>query len=75
MANYIILSYLQPPSKITEPTAVLVLIHLGGNYWGSGSKHCFGNPDFVISHDVVVVTFNYRLHALGNDLFKFHSRF
>lgn len=55
----------QPPCQIKSLKTVIVLIHPGGNFWGSGSRHVFGNPDFIVSHDVIVVTFNYRLHALG----------
>lgn len=47
-----------------------MLIHPGGNSWGSGSRESLGNPDFIVSHDVVVVAINYRLHALGEKSYK-----
>ncbi|KAL2721606.1 esterase FE4-like, partial [Vespula maculifrons] len=44
--------------------AVMVWIH-GGN-WNSGFGNSdFYGPDFLVEQDVVVVTFNYRLGAIG----------
>lgn len=56
---------LQPPRKIKEPKPVMILIHPGGNAWGSGSRDGLGNPDFLVPNDVVLVTFNFRLHVFG----------
>ncbi|NP_001136104.1 carboxylesterase clade B, member 6 precursor [Nasonia vitripennis] len=44
--------------------AVLVFIHPGGFNAGSGDDDVYG-PDFLVEHDVVVVTFNSRLGAAG----------
>ncbi|KAJ8727212.1 hypothetical protein PYW08_015609 [Mythimna loreyi] len=43
---------------------VLVFIHGGGYKSGSGNVDSYG-PDFILRKDMVVVTFNYRLDALG----------
>ncbi|PNF42151.1 Esterase E4 [Cryptotermes secundus] len=44
--------------------AVMVWIHGGGFYMGSGNTQING-PDYLVAGDVVLVTFNYRLGALG----------
>ena len=45
-----------------NPLPVMVWIHGGGYYTGSGS---FYDGRELASQGVVVVTFNYRLHILG----------
>lgn len=45
----------------------MVWIHGGGFTAGSGNNELYG-PDFLLAHDVVVVTINYRLGLLGNYL-------
>ncbi|XP_066249783.1 esterase B1-like [Euwallacea similis] len=45
-----------------KPT--MVFIHGGGLTVGSSSPHVYG-PDFLLLKDIVLVTFNYRLGALG----------
>ncbi|XP_013141550.1 PREDICTED: esterase B1-like [Papilio polytes] len=49
------------PSK---PLPVMVWIHGGGFSIGSGTDEMYG-PHFLIRHDVILVTFNYRLGILG----------
>lgn len=44
--------------------SVIVFIHGGANIFGSGDSDLYG-PDYLIEKDVVVVTINYRLGALG----------
>lgn len=51
---------LTPP----KPRPVLVWIHGGGFYTGSGDSDFYG-PEFIMAHDVVLVTINYRLEVLG----------
>ena len=46
------------------PQAVLVWIHGGGFISGSGDSLVYG-PEHLIEEDVVIVTINYRLGALG----------
>lgn len=43
---------------------VMVYIHGGAFKFGSGNTDIYG-PDFLVEKDVVVVTINYRLGALG----------
>lgn len=43
---------------------VLVFIHGGGFYSGSGNSYAY-NPIYLMDHDIVVVTFNYRLGVMG----------
>ncbi|KPJ03728.1 Esterase B1 [Papilio xuthus] len=59
--------YLNVYSPSLEPKAplpVMVFIHGGGFKSGSGDVDHYG-PDFLVCHDVVVVTINYRLEVLG----------
>lgn len=44
----------------------MVWIHGGGFSAGSGSSELYG-PDFLLAHDVIVVTINYRLGLLGTE--------
>jgi carboxylesterase type B len=43
----------------------MVYIHGGGWLSGEGSKY---QPNYLLDKDVVLVTFNYRLGALGKQL-------
>ncbi|XP_046960644.1 bile salt-activated lipase-like [Vanessa cardui] len=53
-----------PAMPKTKPLTVMVYIHGGAFYLGSGSKTLHG-PGFLAKKDVILVTFNYRLGALG----------
>jgi len=46
---------------------VLVYIHGGAFMFGSGSA-CWYGPEFWMIHDIIVVTFNYRLGPLGKPI-------
>lgn len=46
----------------------MLWIHGGGFGSGSGSGELY-SPDFLLAHDVVVVTINYRLGLLGLEVF------
>ncbi|KAE8736651.1 Carboxyl/Cholinesterase 63, partial [Frankliniella occidentalis] len=48
----------------TELAPVVVFIHGGGFIAGNGDMSLYG-PDYLVEQGVVVVTFNYRLGALG----------
>ncbi|XP_012344184.1 esterase E4-like [Apis florea] len=53
------------PSKdenVTRP--VLVFFHPGGFYFFSGQSYLFG-PQYLLDHDIVLVTVNFRLGSLG----------
>lgn len=43
---------------------VMVWFHYGGFFMGSGNQDTNG-PEYFMDKDVVVVTLNYRLGALG----------
>ncbi|KAL4707365.1 hypothetical protein ACJJTC_005294 [Scirpophaga incertulas] len=43
---------------------ILVFVHGGGFAFGSGDTDLHG-PEYLVSKGVIVVTFNYRLNALG----------
>ncbi|XP_026751915.2 juvenile hormone esterase-like isoform X2 [Galleria mellonella] len=47
-----------------RPLPVMVWIHGGGFYTGSGDSDFYG-PEFFMMHDIILVTFNYRLEVLG----------
>jgi acetyl esterase/lipase len=53
-----------PDSTNDSAKPVMVWIHGGGFYQGSGNSDLYG-PDHLMSEDVVLVTINYRLGALG----------
>lgn len=52
------------PAFPRKPLPVMVFIHGGGFTVGSGGKLVYG-PEFIVRKDVILVTFNYRLGALG----------
>lgn len=52
-----------------RPLPVFVWIHGGGYNTGTGSADIYG-PDYLIDRDIIVVTFNYRLGAIGFLSFK-----
>lgn len=51
---------LKPNSK----TPVMVYIHGGAFMSGSGNSDTYG-PEYLLQHDVILVTINYRLEVLG----------
>jgi len=50
--------------NLQEKRPVMVWIHGGAFYLGSGDATVYG-PDYIIQKNVVLVTLNYRLGALG----------
>lgn len=65
---FLIVDYfpLQNPKNGESKLAVMVWLHGGGYDWGMGATNeDFYGPDYLIRHDVVVVTINYRLHVMG----------
>ena len=52
----------------------MVYIHGGGFTFGSGDIKEYG-PDFLVSHKIVLVTFNYRLGALGKSQYEAGFRY
>jgi len=55
----------------SKKRAVMVWIHGGAFYMGSGDATFYG-PDYIMRKDVVLVTLNYRLGVLGT-LFNMQS--
>ncbi|XP_022828112.1 pyrethroid hydrolase Ces2e-like isoform X1 [Spodoptera litura] len=53
-----------PEVKPDKPLPVMFWIHGGGFYCGSGNDDLYG-PEFLIRHDVILVTINYRVDVLG----------
>ncbi|XP_036141337.1 esterase E4 [Monomorium pharaonis] len=51
-------------ADIVKKRPVMVWIHGGGFRLGSGDASVYG-PDFIVQKDVILVTLNYRLGALG----------
>lgn len=53
----------------------MVFVHGGGWTTGSGygDTDVYG-PEYFLDRDIVLVTINYRLHALGKDLCPTPSR-
>lgn len=52
------------PALAKKPVPVMVYIHGGAFYLGSGGKLMYG-PEFLTNQNVILVTFNYRLGVLG----------
>uniref|UniRef100_A0A0K8V1T5 Carboxylic ester hydrolase n=1 Tax=Bactrocera latifrons TaxID=174628 RepID=A0A0K8V1T5_BACLA len=52
-------------SDIVQGWPVLVYIHGGGNKVGSGHSVYEAGPQYLLDAQVILVTFNYRLGALG----------
>lgn len=50
--------------KSDKPLPVIVWIYGGGFQFGEASRDLY-SPDYFMKHDVVVVTFNYRVGVLG----------
>ncbi|XP_060801235.1 juvenile hormone esterase-like [Amyelois transitella] len=50
--------------KSSSKLPVMVFVHGGAFISGSGDSDFYG-PEFLLQHDVVVVTINYRLEVLG----------
>ncbi|XP_039751707.1 para-nitrobenzyl esterase-like [Pararge aegeria] len=48
----------------SRPLPVMVWIHGGAFYTGSGNSDYYG-PEFFMRHEMILVTFNYRLEVLG----------
>lgn len=55
-----------PPLSDIPKTGLPVMVWIHGGAWISGSNHhlVYG-PDYILDHDVVLVTVNYRLGAMG----------
>ena len=53
-----------PPSPPPALSPVLVFIHGGAFYTGTANSHIYG-PDYLLREDLVLVTIQYRLGALG----------
>jgi carboxylesterase type B len=51
---------------------VVVVLHDGGFSHGSGDNANYG-PDYLLDHDVVMVTCNNRLGALGKTIIMFNT--
>jgi carboxylesterase type B len=50
-----------------EPLDVMVNIHGGGFFSGTGASYLWG-PQYLLDKDIVLVTFNYRLGVLGQSI-------
>ncbi|XP_023935362.1 juvenile hormone esterase [Bicyclus anynana] len=48
----------------SQPLPVMVWIHGGAFYTGSGNSDFYG-PEFFMKHEMILVTINYRLEVLG----------
>ncbi|XP_058796124.1 uncharacterized protein LOC131666991 [Phymastichus coffea] len=53
-----------PAEKQPLKKPVIVFIHPGGFHSSTGRSSWFG-PQYLLDHDIVLVTFNYRIGALG----------
>ncbi|RVE45036.1 hypothetical protein evm_010315 [Chilo suppressalis] len=60
----LVLNVFTPSSVQNTTLPVIVFLHGGGFGVGTGSPSIYG-PQYLVSHDVIVVTINYRLNAYG----------
>ena len=51
--------------KSNKKLPVMFWIHGGGNTWGYSASNLFVSGDFVLDHEIVLVTTNYRLGPFG----------
>lgn len=58
------LCFFSAASELASKLAVIFYIHGGGFQAGAGDDILHG-PDFLIEHDVVLVTLNYRVNIFG----------
>lgn len=56
--------YAPTDAHVTGPLPVMTYIHGGGFYDGSGLPSLYG-PEYLITHDVILVTINYRVNIQG----------
>ncbi|XP_022115695.2 juvenile hormone esterase-like [Pieris rapae] len=54
-----------PAKLITKPLAIFVYIHGGSYFLSSGNTDSTYGPQYLLQKDIIFVTMNYRLHALG----------
>ncbi|XP_038219762.1 esterase FE4-like [Zerene cesonia] len=62
--NCLYLNVYTPNIEPADPLPVMVYIHGGGFNSGSGNSDQY-EPEFLIKHNVILVTINYRLDILG----------
>ena len=66
------LYFLQLPVANADPDIpVMLWIHGGAFYVGSGNSDFYG-PDYLVAENVVLVTINYRLGALGKIYYYYY---
>ncbi|KAI5639509.1 carboxylesterase family domain-containing protein [Phthorimaea operculella] len=58
------LNVYSPNLNPNKPLPVMFWIHGGGFFSGNGNDDNYG-PDYLVRHDVILVTINYRLDILG----------
>ncbi|XP_045523635.1 juvenile hormone esterase-like [Pieris brassicae] len=58
------LNVYSPDIAPSKPLPVMVYIHGGAFMSGSGNDDIYG-PEFLVKHDVILVTINYRLEVIG----------
>ncbi|CAG2055676.1 unnamed protein product, partial [Timema podura] len=60
----LVLNVFTPELNRSRSLDVMVYIHGGGFFSGTGAT-VYNGPDYLMDKDIVLVTFNYRLGALG----------
>ena len=60
----LVLNIYTPDLQPAEPLPVMLFVHGGGYFAGSGGAGIYG-PEFLMDHGVILVTVNYRLGPLG----------
>lgn len=64
-----------PKEKITGYENLEVIVHIHGGAFMFGSPAVLAGPDYLMDHDVIYVSFNYRLNILGGYYRYFHGSF
>ncbi|EDW01649.1 GH21558 [Drosophila grimshawi] len=62
--NCLFLNVYEPKGKSAKPLPVMVWIHGGGFWFGNGNRD-YHFPAQLMQQEVIVITLNYRLGALG----------
>lgn len=62
--NEVLYIFVARQERLDEKKAVMAYVHGGAFNYGSGSTDEY-SPDNLLDENVIVVTINYRLNALG----------
>uniref|UniRef100_T1H0G8 Carboxylic ester hydrolase n=1 Tax=Megaselia scalaris TaxID=36166 RepID=T1H0G8_MEGSC len=57
--------YTPPLENITNSGLSVMVWYHGGAWFAGSNNHLFYGPEYILDHDIILITVNYRLGALG----------